>query len=458
MPILLTNATIVTCNPDREILYNSALAVDKGRIAALGPTPDLLPQFPDAELVTCRGKTVFPGLINAHTHLMRTVGRGILEDTGYPNTLQHPEDIRDILTPDETLAMVTLGALESIKSGATAVLEIGKGTASYAHALSSTGLRLVLSEAIDDLDPGLARLGHYDYSEEKRESRLQAGEALVKEWHGAAYGRITCFMAPGTPESCSPQLLRSVREIAERYDIGYTIHLCQSMVEMDAIQRIYGTRPTHYLFANEFLSPRLLTAHNRYVDHSEIAMLGWGKVNISNNPAIAARRGTAAPVLELKAAGCNIAMGSDNMTQDMVEVLRSGVFYERVRRNSQMHPMPEDVLRWATMGSARALRIDDKVGSLEPGKHADLFIINSSRAHLVPNLRIVSAFVHNGQAGDVESVMIDGKWVMRDRQVLTIDEPRVVEAAQEVGTRAWQRLLDRYPNVPFPFTLTPTPT
>ena len=122
MSILLTNATIVTCNPDREILYDAALAVDKGRIAALGPTPDLLTQFPDSEQVDCRGKTVFPGLINAHTHLMRTVGRGILEDTGYPNTLQHPEDIRDILTPDETLAMITLGALESIKSGATAVL------------------------------------------------------------------------------------------------------------------------------------------------------------------------------------------------------------------------------------------------------------------------------------------------------------------------------------------------
>lgn len=456
MSILLVNATIVTCNPDREILYDAALAVDKGRIAALGPTPDLLSHFPDAQQINCRGKTVFPGLINAHTHLMRTVGRGILEDTGYPNTLQHPKDIRDILTPDETLAMITLGALESIKSGATTVLEIGRDVTSYANALSSTGLRLVLSEAIDDLDPDSARIGNYDYCEEKREARLQAAEDLVKACHRAAYGRTTCFLAPGTPESCSPQMLRSVREIAERYDIGYTIHLCQSKVEMDAIHRIYGVRPTHYLFANEFLSPRLLTAHNRYLDHSEIAMLGWGKVNISNNPAIAARRGAAAPVLELEAVGCNIAMGSDNMTQDMVEVLRSGVFYERVRRNSQMHPMPEDVLRWSTMGSARALRLDDKVGSLEPGKHADLFIINSYRAHLVPNLRIISAFVHNGQAGDVESVMIDGKWIMRDREVLTIDEPRVVEAAQEAGTRAWKRLLERYPNVPFPFTLTPS--
>ena len=455
MSILLTNATIVTGNADRNILYDATLAVDKGRITALGPTSDLLSKFPDAEQVDCRGKTVFPGLINAHTHLMRTVGRGILEDTGYPNTLQYPEDIRDILNDEETLAMVTLGALEAIKSGTTALLEIGRNTASYAHALASTGLRVVLSEAIDDLDADSARLGNYDYSQDKRETRLQAAEDLTKEWHGASYGRMSCFLAPGTPESCSPQLLRAVREMAEKYDIGYTIHLCQSMVEMKAIQRIYGVRPTHYLFANEFLSPRLLAAHNRYVDDSEIAMLGWGRVNISNNPAIAARRGTAAPVLELEAAGCNIGMGSDNMTHDMVEVLRSGVFYERVRRNSQMHPMPEDVLEWATMGSARSLRLDAKVGSLEPGKHADLFIINSSRAHLVPNLRIVSAFVHNGQAGDVESVMVDGQWLMRDREVLTIDELRVVEAAQEVGTGAWQRLLDRYPDVPFPFTLIP---
>ncbi len=456
MSVLLTNATIVTGNPGRDILYDAALAVDKGRIAALGPTSALLPRFPDAERVDCRGKTVFPGLINAHTHLMRTVGRGILEDTGYPNTLQYPQDIRDVLTHDETLAMVTLGALESIKSGTTSLLEIGRNVASFAPALASTGLRVVISEAIDDLVAESARLGNYDYSQDKGETGLQMSDDLVKAWHGASYGRITCFLAPGAPESCSPRLLRSVREMAERYDIGYTIHLCQSMVEMNAIRRTLGVRPTHYLFANEFLGPRLLTAHNRYVDDSEIAMLGGAGVSVSNNPAIAARRATAAPVLELEAAGCNVAMGSDNMSQDMVEVLRSGLFYERVRRNSQMAPMPEDVLEWATMGSARALRLDQKVGSLEPGKHADLFVIDSSRAHLVPNLRIVSAFVHNGQAGDVESVMVEGQWLMRNREVLTIDESAVVEAAQEVGTRAWKRLRELYPDVPFPFTLAPT--
>ena len=457
MSTVLTNATIVTSNPNRDILYDAALAVDGGRIAALGPTPDILSQFPNAELVDCRGKTVFPGLINAHTHLMRTVGRGILEDTGYPNTLQHPQDVREMLSPDETRTMVMLGALESIRSGTTALIEISRNTETFAPALESTGLRLVLAEVMEDLDPEPAKLGNYEYSDDRREASIQRGSSLVEKWNGSAGGRITCFFAPGAPESCSPQLLRSVREMAESYDIGYTIHLCQSMVEMNAIRRIYGVRPTHYLFANEFLGPRLLTAHNRYVDDSEIAMLGGAGVSISNNPAIAARRATAAPVLELQAAGCNVAMGSDNMTHDMVEVLRSGVFYERVRRNSQMHPMPEDVLEWATMGSARALRLDQKVGSLEPGKQADLFIINSSRAHLVPNLRIVSAFVHNGQAGDIESVMVDGQWLMRDRKVLTIDEASVVEAAQEVGTRAWQRLLDRYPNVPFPFTLAPTP-
>ena len=456
MPTLLTNATVVTCNPEREVLYDAALAVKGTRIAALGPTPEVASRFRDADVVDCRGKAVFPGLINAHTHFMRTVGRGILEDTGYPNTLQYPQDVRDVLTEEETRAVTMLGALESIRSGATAALEIAKNCALYAPDLATTGLRLVLSEAIDDLDSDAVKVGVYRHSEEKREVQLQVGVDLVERWHGAADGRITCFLAPGQPESCSPAMLRSVRSLAEGRDVGYTIHLCQSMVEMNAIKRTLGVRPTHYLFANEFLGPRLLTAHNRYLDHSEIAMLGRARVNVSNNPAIAARRATAAPVLELEAAGCNVAMGSDNMTEDMVEVLRSGVFYERVRRNSQMHPMPEDVLQWATMGSARALRLDQKAGSLEEGKDADLFIIDAHRAHLTPNLRIVSAFVHNGQAGDVESVMVAGKWLMRDRKVLTMDEAAVVEAAQDAGVRGWQRLRERYPNVPFPFTLSPT--
>ncbi|MEE9249329.1 MAG: amidohydrolase family protein, partial [Dehalococcoidia bacterium] len=120
-----------------------------------------------------------------------------------------------------------------------------------------------------------------------------------------------------------------------------------------------------------------------------------------------------------------------------------------------MDPQPEDVLEWATRGSARVLGMEEQVGSLEVGKKADLFIIDAMRPHLVPNLRIVSAFVHNGQGSDVVSVMVDGRWLMRDGKVLTIDEADIVQRAEEMGHSLWRRLLDHYPDIPFPFTLPP---
>jgi 5-methylthioadenosine/S-adenosylhomocysteine deaminase len=223
------------------------------------------------------------------------------------------------------------------------------------------------------------------------------------------------------------------------------------------VKRTRGVSPTHYLFANDFLGPRLVAAHCRYVDASEVALLGQMAVGISNNAAIAARRGAAPPIKELQAAGCLIGMGSDNMAEDMIEVMRAGLFLERVRRNDEIYPQPEDVLQWATRGGASLLGMERKVGSLEPGKKADLLMVNLHRPHLVPTLRVVSAFVHNGQPADIESVMVDGQWLMWEGKVLTIDESDIIQQAERIGHAVWQRLVQQYPGVPFPLSLPPGP-
>ena len=183
--------------------------------------------------------------------------------------------------------------------------------------------------------------------------------------------------------------------------------------------------------------------------------MGQHQVGVSNNAAIAARRGAAAPIRELQAAGCPIGMGSDNMAEDMVEVMRAGLLHERVRRNDEMWPQPEDVLEWATAGGARILGLSEKIGSLEVGKRADLVIVDTLKAHLVPTLRIVSAFVHNGQPADISSVMVNGRWLLREGKALTIDEADIVRQAEEIGHSVWRRLLERYPDVPFPLRLPP---
>ena len=148
-------------------------------------------------------------------------------------------------------------------------------------------------------------------------------------------------------------------------------------------------------------------------------------------------------------------MGTDNMAEDMVEVMRAGLFLERVRRNDQMDPQPEDVLEWASRAGAQILGMGHDTGTLEVGKKADLFMVNMMRPHLVPTLRIVSGFVHNGQASDVESVMVDGRWLMRNGKVLTIDEEDIVSRSEHIGHSVWRRLIQLYPNVSFPVSLPP---
>jgi len=142
----------------------------------------------------------------------------------------------------------------------------------------------------------------------------------------------------------------------------------------------------------------------------------------------------------------------------MLEAMRTGLFVERISRQDGERPWPEDVLEWGTRNGAVALGWGADVGTLEVGKKADLVVLDARRPHLVPALRIVSAWIHNGQAGDVESVMVDGRWLMRDRRVLTIDETDVVTRAEEIARRVWRQLVDRYPSVPFPIKLPPPPS
>jgi 5-methylthioadenosine/S-adenosylhomocysteine deaminase len=457
MPIVIRDATIVTGDAGRTVHHRAALAVEGDRIAAVGPSAEIEHRFPGADVVDGRGKAVFPGFVNCHTHLGFTVARGIQEDFGFPSTLRFPTTVTAMLSAEENRVFALRGALEALRSGTTSLLEIGYRVPDYAEAVAATGLRVVFGQSTSDLEPAGLPDGRFVFSPVRGEKTLQSVADVISRWHGAHDGRITCVVAAHAPEACSPEVLRQARALAERHDVGTTIHLCQSRWEVESVMRVRGVRPTEYVFEHGFLGPRLVAAHCRFMAPSEVALLGQSGAAVSHNAAMAARRAAAPPIQALATAGCTIAMGTDNMAEDMVEAMRTGMFMERVRLEDAQRPQPEDVLQWATRNGARALGFGDHVGALEAGKKADLVIVDARRPHLVPTLRIVSAFVHNGQAGDVESVMVDGRWLMRDRRVLTIDEADVIARAEDIGHRVWKQLVDRYPDVPFPIRLPSDP-
>jgi 5-methylthioadenosine/S-adenosylhomocysteine deaminase len=234
--------------------------------------------------------------------------------------------------------------------------------------------------------------------------------------------------------------LKAVRAFADKHDLGYTIHLSQSRAEVDFMVRHHGVRPPAFLDRAGFLGPRLFAAHCRYVNDADIALLGKSRTIVSHQAAMAANRGVIPPIPALRAAGCPIANGTDNNTNDLFEVMRVALLTERIRRDDPfpgVRPQPEDALEDATMGGARAVRQEKLVGSLEVGKKADLLVLDTQRAHLVPAGRIVSAWIHNGQASDIESSMVDGQFIMRNRKVLTMDEAGIIAEADKVGKRIW---------------------
>jgi cytosine/adenosine deaminase-related metal-dependent hydrolase len=460
--VVFTNTTVA--NPDAEQV-DVALAVEGNRIAAIGPTDEVLADYPAAEQVDGRGKALFPGLVNCHAHMRAVIARGFNEDFGFPNTANLAISPASLLEGEEGNLMVQVAALEAIRTGTTTIVEFTGNVQRQAGVLADSGLRCVLAEGIRDAEnvPGpmstraMAR-GVSEtprFSEQLRDEGMQRINDLFSTWHGERNGRITVFPAASLTETSSPELLRAVRDFAETNDLGYTIHLNQSRAEYEFMVMRHGLRPAEFLDRHDFLGPRLFAAHARYVNDAEVALLGRSGTIISHQAGMAANRGISPPIPALRAAGCPIALGTDNNTNDVFEVMRIALLTERIRRNRDgdevpgLAPQPEDILADCTQSGALAVQQPDELGTLEVGKKADLLVVDMLRAHLVPAGRVISALVHSGHPGDIESVMVDGRFVMRDREVLTMDEEAILREADAVGRRIWSQVLEASPlNVP----------
>jgi 5-methylthioadenosine/S-adenosylhomocysteine deaminase len=346
--------------------------------------------------------------------------------------------------------MCQLGVVEAIRSGTTLILEDAVAIHRYAEALHASGLRFLLCErAWDRAHAAIGQPGPFAVDPALAKQGLARIEALRTHWDGKDDGRMRVGLAAWAPDMCSPALLRDLRALQERLDVMATIHLNQIWGEVAAVQEHRGVLPTQYLARCNFLSPRLVAAHCRCMTAEEERLLGTSGAAVAFNAAIAARRGLSPRIAELEMGGCTIALGTDNMAEDMVEVMRTALFMERVRRQDGRNPTPEQVFLWATRHGYQALGITD-AGWLVPGNKADLIVVDLRQVHLVPLLRVVSCFVHQGQAHDVEAVMVDGRWLMRDGTLCTMDEELIVREADRIGRAAWQRLFAERPDLSAP--------
>ncbi|MFA7249197.1 MAG: amidohydrolase family protein [Dehalococcoidia bacterium] len=448
MDVVIGNALVITVDGDRRIITDGAIAVLGDRIAAVGPTREVRAAHPTLPAIDARGKAVIPGFINTHTHAVLMVLRGTVEDMGGEAVYNYMSPITFAMNGEERSALAALSCLEAIRSGTTTLVDPLRHVTTYARAMADSGLRLFLSESCADALTLEVRNGVYTYDRQWGQDFLDRAEALVEEFHGADGGRVQVQIAAHAPDNCSPWMLDSLREMAERHGLRRTVHLAQSRGEFDQVAALHGRTPAQYLDDHGWLAPDVIGAHWTFCTDDDIRLLAERGVHMAHCPASGSRRRPQpSPVGRIRDAGINMTLGTDNMSENMFEALNIGISLHRGAYGGGAKPTPGDMLDAATRNGAAAVGRTADLGSIEAGKKADLAILNINHPSLRPISSVVSNLVHYGHPGVVDSVMVDGRFVMQDGRVTSMDEEAVVTAGQRAMESAWRRLGERWPDI-----------
>jgi 5-methylthioadenosine/S-adenosylhomocysteine deaminase len=408
----------------KRVIKNGSVLIEDNKISAVGERVRETAEV----TIDASGKVVMPGLINCHTHLAMTLLRGVADDMELMPWLETKIwPLEKHLTAERVMAGALLGCLEMIKSGTTCFADQYFFMEDVAKAVEQSGIRGVLSYGIIELD-----------SPEKRKSELDAGESLVKNCQGMADGRITTMFGPHAPYTCSTECLMQVKELATKYGVGIHIHIAETKREVDDIIKKYGRHPVEYLDSIGFLGPEVLAAHSIHLAPHGISIYKNRGVKPVHNPVSNMKIGCGvAPVPEMFRAGIPVALGTDgaasNNTLDMLNEMKFAALLNKVQRFSPTVMPAGSVLEMATINGAKALRLENEMGSLEVGKKADVVLVDLKKPHLTPVHNVVSHLVYSAVGDDVDTVIVNGKIIMQGRKVLTMDEEHVMKKAQEVS-------------------------
>ncbi len=438
--LLIKNATLITCDANDRVITSGALGVQGDRIAYVGATSELAGEHRAARVIDASGRVITPGLINVHTHAILTMVRGVAEDLGfapaYTPGIPHGHDV----TPDEAVALAQLGACEAMLFGSTLIND------TYVHAdktiepMTEVGLRVISCGRIHDADFALIGDGRWEYHDHIGAQTLGQAIDLAERWHGRANGRIGVQLAAHAPDTCSDRLLATIANEAARRGLRVNTHLSQSRKENEVVKARSGKSPAQVLNDAGLLNDRLTAAHCIFVDEHDIDLCGQARINVAHIPKGNATGGAIAPTAKLRRAGARFTLGTDNMHADMVEVMRWALAMGRIQEGKVSDAwQPRDVLRMATIDGARAMGLDDQIGSLETGKKADAVVFDFRRPHLVPNVNPLGNLVHVGQGRDVEMVLVDGRVVVESGEPTLVRREAIIAAGQRAAEALWTR-------------------
>jgi 5-methylthioadenosine/S-adenosylhomocysteine deaminase len=437
---LLLGATVLTVDAADRVIEDAAIGISGNRLAYVGPRSALPANAASARTVRIEDRLVTPGFVNVHTHAILTMVRGVAEDLGfapaYTPGIPHGHDV----TPEEAYALSRLGAAEAMLFGSTLINDTYVHADLAMEAMAALGLRVYSCGRIHDADFSLIGDGRWEHHASIGRKTLGEAMQLAEKWHGKENGRCGVQLAAHAPDTCSDAFLAEIRKAAESKGLRVNTHLAQSRTEVKQVLARSGRTPAQLLADVGLLNDRLIAAHCIHMDDADLARCGRAKINVAHVPKGNATGGTIAPTAKLRAAGARLTLGTDNMHADMVEVMRWALAMARVQEGKVSDAwQPKDVLRMATMDGARAMGLEAEIGSLEVGKKADLVAFDFRRPHLYPAVSPVGTLVHTGQGRDVELVMVDGRVVVENGDLVLADTKSLLSDAGKAADALWAR-------------------
>jgi len=429
--LVVANGTVVTVDPARRVIARGSVAIDGRDIVAVDTADAIATAYRGRDTIDAAGSVVIPGLINTHTHAPMVLFRGLADDLALMDWLQKyifPAEAKTV-SPEFVRVGTRLAALEMIESGTTTYTDMYYFEDEIARETKAAGLRGVLGQTIIQFPVPDAKTPAESLARTERFAREFANDDL-----------ITPAVAPHAMYTLDADTLKASRALADRLNIPVIIHLAETADEVKTSQEKYKLSPTAFLESLGFWGPRTIAAHGVHLTPEDIAVLARRHVGVSHNPEsnMKLASGTA-PVEALRKAGVTVGLGTDgaasNNDLDMFEAMRQAAFLHKlVSGDPRAIPAPV-ALEMATIEGARVLGLEKTLGSLEPGKRADLLVVSMASARQTPMFDPVSHLVYVTRGDDVRTTIVNGRVLMRDRKVLTLESRQVLADARAMADK-----------------------
>ena len=436
--LLVRGGTVVTMDTARRIVEDGAIAIRGDRLVAVGTAAELQGRYHAVREIPAGGKIILPGFVNTHNHAPMVLLRGIADDMALMNWLRKfifPAEAKNVTT-DFVEWGTALACLEMIQSGTTTYADMYYFEDEIAGATESAGMRGVLGETIIQFPAP---------DNKTPEQALAYAEKFIMRWKG--HSLIVPAVAPHAPFTNSAESLKACKALADKHGVPMIIHVSETRDEVDEIRKKYGSTSTQWLEKLGVLGPNVIFNHGVWLTEPDLSIVKRRGVAVTHNPEsnMKLASGTA-PVLRMIALGIPVGLGTDgaasNNNLDMFEAMKFAANLHKLAAKDPAVLSAEKVVELATRGGARALGLEKEIGSLEAGKRADLILVETDTSHAVPMYNVYSHLVYVLKGSDVTTSIINGKLVMLDRKVLTLDETRIKQKAKEFQ----KRILDSLKN------------